>query len=48
MDFSEYGSRILPEQFPAKDRKKIDARDTAQFAQQHIPGAARSQKTEQC
>ena len=43
MDFTEYGSSIIrPEQIPAEDWKKIsviDARDTAQFAKEHIPGA---------
>lgn len=43
MDFSEYGSSIIwPEQIPAEDWKKImviDARDAAQFATEHIPGA---------
>jgi rhodanese-related sulfurtransferase len=43
MDFNEYGSSIIwPEQIPAEDWKKItviDARDAAQFAKEHIPGA---------
>ena len=43
MDFSEYGSSLIwPEQIPAEDWKKImviDARDAAQFAKDHIPGA---------
>ena len=43
MDFAEYGSSIiLPEQIPADDWNKIsviDARDAAQFAKEHIPGA---------
>jgi len=43
MDFTEYGSSIIwPEQIPAEDWKKItviDARDAAQFAKEHIPGA---------
>lgn len=43
MEFSEYGSSIIrPEQIPAEDWKKIsviDARDAAQFAKDHIPGA---------
>ncbi len=43
MEFSEYGSSIIrPEQIPAEDWKKIsviDARDAAQFAKGHIPGA---------
>ena len=43
VDFTEYGSSIiLPEQIPAEDWKKItviDARDAAQFAKEHIPGA---------
>jgi rhodanese-related sulfurtransferase len=44
MDFTEYGSSIIwPEQIPAEDWKKvfvIDARDAAQYAREHIPGAA--------
>lgn len=43
MDFNEYGSSlILPEQIPQEDWKKIyivDARDAAQYAKEHIPGA---------
>ena len=43
MDFSEYGSSLIwPEQIPADDWKKVfivDARDAAQFAREHIPGA---------
>lgn len=43
MDFTEYGSSIIwPEQIPAEDWKRvfvIDARDAAQFAREHIPGA---------
>jgi len=43
MDFTEYGSSIIwPEQIPAEDWKNItviDARDAAQFAKEHIPGA---------
>lgn len=43
MDFAEYGSSLIwPEQIPAEDWKKIfivDARDAAQFEQEHIPGA---------
>ena len=43
MDFNEYGSSlILPEQIPQEDWKKIfivDARDAAQYAREHIPGA---------
>lgn len=43
MDFTEYGSSIImPEQIPAEDWKKItviDARDAAQYAKEHIPGA---------
>jgi rhodanese-related sulfurtransferase len=43
MDFTEYGSSLIwPEQIPAEDWKKItviDARDAAQFAKEHIPGA---------
>ncbi len=43
MDFTEYGSSlILPEQIPKEDWKKIvivDARDAAQYAKEHIPGA---------
>lgn len=44
MDFSEYSSSLIwPEQIPAEEWKKImviDARDAAQFAKDHIPGAA--------
>ncbi|MEW5787302.1 MAG: rhodanese-like domain-containing protein [Pseudomonadota bacterium] len=43
MDFTEYGSSIIwPEQIPAEDWNKvfvIDARDAAQYAKDHIPGA---------
>ena len=43
MDFAEYGSSLIwPEQIPADDWKKVfivDARDAAQFAREHIPGA---------
>jgi len=43
MDFTEYGSSIIwPEQIPAEDWNKItviDARDAAQYAKEHIPGA---------
>lgn len=43
MDFAEYGSSLIwPEQIPAEDWKKVlivDARDAAQFEQEHIPGA---------
>lgn len=43
MDFNEYGSSLIwPEQIPAEDWKKIaviDARDAAQYAKGHIPGA---------
>ena len=43
MDFSEYGSSLIwPEQIPKDDWKKIfivDARDAAQYAKEHIPGA---------
>ncbi len=43
MDFAEYGSSLIwPEQIPADDWKKVfivDARDAAQFAGGHIPGA---------
>jgi rhodanese-related sulfurtransferase len=43
MDFNEYGSSLIwPEQIPANDWKNIfvvDARDAAQFAKEHIPGA---------
>jgi len=36
------GATILPEQIPRNDWKKfhiIDARDTSQYAKEHIPGA---------
>jgi rhodanese-related sulfurtransferase len=43
MDFTEYGSSLIwPEQIPAEDWNNIlviDARDAAQFAKEHIPGA---------
>lgn len=43
MDFNEYGSSIIwSEQIPAEDWPRImviDARDAAQYAKQHIPGA---------
>ena len=43
MDFSEYGSSLIwPEQIPKADWKKVfivDARDAAQYAKEHIPGA---------
>ena len=43
MDFAEYGgSLIWPEQIPKEDWNKVfvvDARDAAQFAREHIPGA---------
>ena len=43
MDFTEYGSSIIwPEQIPAavwNNITVIDARDAAQFAKEHIPGA---------
>lgn len=43
MDFTEYSSSLIwPEQIPAADWKNItviDARDAAQFAKEHIPGA---------
>jgi rhodanese-related sulfurtransferase len=43
MDFSEYGSSLIwPEQIPKDDWSKIfivDARDAAQYAKDHIPGA---------
>jgi rhodanese-related sulfurtransferase len=43
MDFNEYGSSLIwPEQIPAEDWKNVfvvDARDAAQFAKDHIPGA---------
>lgn len=43
LDFTEYGSSLIwPEQIPKEDWKKVfivDARDAAQFAKAHIPGA---------
>ena len=43
MDFAEYGSSLIwPEQIPAADWKNVfivDARDAAQYAKEHIPGA---------
>jgi rhodanese-related sulfurtransferase len=43
MDFAEYGSSLIwPEQIPADDWKKVfvvDARDSAQYEKEHIPGA---------
>ena len=43
LDFSEYGSSLIwPEQIPVEDWKKVfivDARDAAQYAKEHIPGA---------
>jgi rhodanese-related sulfurtransferase len=43
MDFTEYSSSLIwPEQIPEEDWKRlylIDARDAAQYAQGHIPGA---------
>ena len=43
MDFAEYGSSLIwPEQIPKEDWNKVfivDARDAAQFAKEHIPGA---------
>jgi rhodanese-related sulfurtransferase len=43
LDFAEYGSSLIwPEQIPADDWKKVfivDARDSAQFDKEHIPGA---------
>ncbi|MHB1216077.1 MAG: rhodanese-like domain-containing protein [Thiobacillus sp.] len=43
MDFTEYGSSLIwPEQIPKDDWKKVfivDARDAAQYAKEHIPGA---------
>ncbi|MDO9224850.1 MAG: rhodanese-like domain-containing protein [Pseudomonadota bacterium] len=43
VDFTEYGSSLIwPEQIPAEDWKNVfvvDARDAAQFAKGHIPGA---------
>jgi rhodanese-related sulfurtransferase len=43
LDFADYGgATIFPEQIPAEDWKSffiVDARDTAQFNKEHIPGA---------
>jgi rhodanese-related sulfurtransferase len=43
LDFAEYGSSLIwPEQIPKEDWKKVfivDARDAAQYAADHIPGA---------
>jgi rhodanese-related sulfurtransferase len=43
LDFAEYGSSLIwPEQIPKEDWKKVfivDARDAAQYAKEHIPGA---------
>jgi len=43
LDFTEYGSSLIwPEQIPAEDWKNVfvvDARDAAQYAKGHIPGA---------
>ena len=43
MDFSEYSSSLIwPEQIPKEDWQKVfvvDARDAAQYAKAHIPGA---------
>lgn len=43
LDFAEYSSSLIwPEQIPKEDWKKVfvvDARDAAQFAREHIPGA---------
>ncbi|MFZ5576408.1 MAG: rhodanese-like domain-containing protein [Pseudomonadota bacterium] len=43
LDFAEYGSSLIwPEQIPREDWKKVfivDARDAAQYAKEHIPGA---------
>lgn len=43
LDFAEYGSSLIwPEQIPAEDWQKVfivDARDPAQYAKEHIPGA---------
>src|SRR5512135_2622481 len=43
LDFAEYGSSLIwPEQIPADDWVKVfivDARDAAQYAKEHIPGA---------
>jgi rhodanese-related sulfurtransferase len=38
---------ILPEQIPAEDYKKfyvLDVRDAAQFAKEHVPGAANARR----
>lgn len=43
MEFVDYGGGVIfPEQIPAEDWERIfviDARDAAQFAREHIPGA---------
>jgi rhodanese-related sulfurtransferase len=43
MDFAEYGSSLIwPEQIPKDDWQNVfvvDARDAAQYAKEHIPGA---------
>jgi rhodanese-related sulfurtransferase len=43
LDFTEYGSSLIwPEQIPAEDWNNVfvvDARDAAQYAKGHIPGA---------
>lgn len=43
MDFSEYSASLIwPEQIPAEDWTRVfvvDARDAAQYAREHIPGA---------
>lgn len=43
LQFTEYSSSLIwPEQIPAEDWKRlflIDARDPAQYAEDHIPGA---------
>ena len=43
MDFAEYSSSLIwPEQIPKEEWKKVfivDARDAAQYAKEHIPGA---------
>ena len=43
LDFAEYTSSLIwPEQIPEEDWKKVfvvDARDAAQYAKEHIPGA---------
>lgn len=43
MEFSEYGSSLIwPEQIPEEEWNRItviDARDAAQYAKDHIPGA---------